>query len=143
MKRSHITIFLIFALTCTQCNDPKRIEIFSKEQDQKSVQAILKVLDNNNTATADNMEVRVDDLVYMSPNQAIITDKITLIAHNNKKREYGLADMKHEIIEIHSYDQIVVMHGMVTGAFYPFNENISNTFKTKNLFVFRRATNNS
>ncbi|WP_147404393.1 hypothetical protein [Aquimarina sp. AD1] len=143
MQIKNITIILIIILLGTGCNNQKEKQNFSIEKDQKSVMAILKILDNHTISTEDKMKVWVDDLVHMAPNQPLITDKMALIAHIDKEKEFGFADMKHEITEIHSYQEIVVMQGKVTGTFYPANTETSNTFSTKNLFVFRRIKNDS
>lgn len=143
MKKGHITIFLMFLLTCIQCKDQKGIKRFSEEQDQKSVQSILQILDDHTISTENKMQLWVDDLVHMVPNHSIITDKTSLIQHINGEKQYGFADMKHEITEMHSYKEIVVMHGKVTGTFYPANEGTPSNFSTKNLFVFRRMKDNS
>ncbi|MGY3795756.1 nuclear transport factor 2 family protein [uncultured Aquimarina sp.] len=116
---------------------------FSLEEDQKSVQEILKILDDHSISTEDKMMVWVDDLIHMAPNHPLISDKPTLVAHIEKEREYGFADMKHEITEMHSYAEVVVMHGRVTGTFYPTNKEKHNAFSTKNMFVFRRMKDNS
>ena len=44
---------------------------------------------------------------------------------------------------MHSYDEIVVMHGKVTGMFYPSDMQKPVAFSTKNMFVFRRMEDNS
>ncbi|AXT50352.1 hypothetical protein D1818_05735 [Aquimarina sp. BL5] len=116
---------------------------FYKNQDQKSIQNILEILDDHTISTKNKMDVWVDDLVHMAPNHPLITNKASLIQHINKEKQYGFADMKHEITEIHSFEKIVVMHGKVTGTFYPANDCVFNTFETKNLFVFRRMKDSS
>lgn len=143
MNRAYITILLMSILVCTQCKNHKEDESFSKNQDQKSIQKILEILDDHTISTKNKMDVWVDDLVHMAPNHPLITNKASLIKHINNEKQYGFADMKHEITEIHSFEKIVVMHGKVTGTFYPVNEGASNTFETKNLFVFRRMKDSS
>ncbi|MFD2561197.1 hypothetical protein [Aquimarina rubra] len=143
MNRVFITIFLMSILVCIQCKEHKEVESFSAKQDQKSVQMILETLDDHTISTEDKMQVWVDDLVHMAPNHPVITSKTSLIEHINNEKQYGFADMKHEIIQMHSFEKIVVMHGRVRGTFYPVHKNTSNIFETKNLFVFRRMADNS
>ncbi|WP_405207281.1 hypothetical protein [Aquimarina sp. LLG6339-5] len=143
MQIKNITIVLIIMILGIGCDDQKEKQNFSVEKDHKSVKTILKILDDHTISTENKMEIWVDDLVHMAPNQPLITDKMALITHIDKEKEFGFADMKHEITEIHSYQEIVVMHGKVTGTFYPANTETSNTFSTKNLFVFRRMKDDS
>lgn len=130
-------------LISIQCTDNTDTPIYTKEQDQKSVMAILKILDDHSIITEEKMHLWVDDLVHMVPNQKIITNKNKLIDHIKEEKKYGFADMKHEITELHSYKEIVVMHGKVNGIFYPANNGAPNKFSTKNLFVFRRMQDNT
>ncbi|MHA7059577.1 hypothetical protein ACWGOQ_0020290 [Aquimarina sp. M1] len=143
MKRIPITIFLIFLLICVQCKKEKVSQSFSKNQDRASVEAILKILDDHRITSKDKVQVWVDDLVHMAPNTPIITNKTALIEHITKEKQLGFALMKHEITEMHSFDKIVLMHGKVTGTFYPMDQSTSHKFSTKNLFVFRRMNDNS
>ncbi|WP_299438408.1 hypothetical protein [uncultured Aquimarina sp.] len=143
MKCKHLLIGMIVLVPFIQCKNNDSTKCFSKEQDYKTIRYILETLDDVSISTEDKMDVWVDDLVHMAPNHTIITDKNSLVQHIENEKRFGCVDMKHEIIEIHSYDRIVVMHGKVTGFFYPFNQNITNSFKTKNLFVFRRIKDNS
>ena len=143
MRKEYFIILGIVLLTCLQCKDGENIPSFSLEQDRKSVQSILQILDDHSISTEDKMQVWVDDLVHMVPNHPIITDKPTLIQHINGEKQYGFADMKHQITEMHSYKEIVVMHGKVTGTFYPANKGKPSNFSTKNMFVFRRVEDNS
>lgn len=143
MKVRHLSVIIIVMLLFIQCDNRLETQKYSKEQDQKSVLAILRILDDHSISTEDKMEVWVDDLVHMAPNHTVITDKTSLIKHINNEKQYGNVDMKHEITEIHSFEKIVVMHGKVTGTFYPANKDTSNNFETKNLFVFRRMEDNS
>ena len=140
---SRLIIALLTALLSIQCQPQQETPEFSVTEDRKSVEAILNILDDDSITTEDKMEVWVDDLVHMAPNHPLITDKPALIAHINNEKKYGIADMHHQITEMHSYAEIVVMHGKVTGTFYPANGAASNDFSTKNLFIFRRMQDNS
>ncbi|GAA0730374.1 hypothetical protein GCM10009430_41570 [Aquimarina litoralis] len=143
MMTKRILIWLVIPITFLQCTCLDKTSKFSLEEDQKSVQEILKILDDHSISTEDKMMVWVDDLIHMAPNHPLISDKPTLVAHIEKEREYGFADMKHEITEMHSYAEVVVMHGRVKGTFYPANKEKPNAFSTKNMFVFRRMKDNS
>ena len=143
MIKKRILIWLVISISFLQCRCLDKIPEFSLEEDQNSVQEILKILDDHSISTEDKMMVWVDDLIHMAPNHPLISDKPTLVAHIEKEKEYGFADMKHEITEMHSYAEVVVMHGRVTGTFYPANKEKPNAFSTKNMFVFRRMKDNS
>ena len=53
------------------------------------------------------------------------------------QRNQGIAEMKHEILEIEPCGNIVIMRGQVTGIYHPNDKSPSIAFKTKNLFVFQ------
>ncbi|WP_299256230.1 hypothetical protein [uncultured Aquimarina sp.] len=143
MKGKYLLMSVILLLLFMQCKNCLETSNYYNKQDQKSVHAILKILDDHSISTEDKMDVWVDDLVHMAPGHPIITEKTSLIKHINNEKQYGTAEMKHEMIEMHSYDQIVVMHGKVRGVFFSANKDVSDNFETKNIFVFRRMKDNS
>lgn len=116
---------------------------YSERGDKVAITAILSILDNNSTDIEKKLEVWVDDLTHMAPDYPTITNKFDLRAHLKEQSSYGFSDMKHEIIEVHSYADLVLMHGKVTGTFFPASKENPVAFTTKNLFVFRRLSDQS
>lgn len=142
MKRNYLILIIgvVFFMSCKKDINEKTI---SKQEDIETIKAILKILDDNEATIETKLSVWVDNLVHMAPNNDIITDKKALAQYLEEQNSYGYSDMTHQIIEVDSYPDMVLMHGQVTGAFYPKNNNSSIDFKTKNLFVFHRLKDNS
>ena len=112
-------------------------------QDREKVQAILSVLDRHEAPISEKMDVWADDLVHLAPGQEAITSKAALQAYLEEQATYGRSEMTHEIIDLHSYDEIVLMRGQVNGTFYPTGAGRPAQFRTKNLFVFKRQADGS
>ncbi|MEM1137468.1 MAG: hypothetical protein AAGI07_16635, partial [Bacteroidota bacterium] len=113
------------------------------QNDIASIKSILKVLDDNDANIDIKLSVWVDDLIHMAPNNVAITNKADLSNYLQEQNSYGYSDMKHEIIEVSSYDDIVLMQGKVIGTFHPKDNGNQVAFETKNLFVFRRLSDGS
>ncbi|MEM8969222.1 MAG: nuclear transport factor 2 family protein [Bacteroidota bacterium] len=144
LKRSYTNCFavvmLIFLARCQPATDELS---YNAQNDRAVVQAILSVLDDNDVSLEKKLEIWVDDLVHMAPGYPTNTDKDALRRHLEEQQTYGYADMTHEIIELDSYPDLVLMRGRVIGTFYPANQDAPVPFRTNNLFVFRRLEDNS
>ena len=105
----------------------------------KEIVAILKVLDNHEMPKEEQINVYADEVVHMAPNSPAITNKADLLAYLNQQKEYGYPDMEHQVVEISSHGDIVLMRGKVIGTFHPANGGDPIAFQTKNLFVFKRV----
>ncbi|MGD1947147.1 MAG: nuclear transport factor 2 family protein [Croceivirga sp.] len=100
------------------------------------IEAVLSILDDNEISVEEQLKVYADDVVHMAPQAPVHIGKEVLGQYLKQQRQYGEAKMTHRIVEIESFQDIIVMRGEVTGVFYPENKAPSITFKTKNLFVF-------
>lgn len=114
----------------------------NKVKDIESIKSILKVLDDNNATMQAKLDIWVDDLVHMAPNNKLINNKTDLSNYLENQNEFGYSDMEHQIIEVFPYEDIVLMRGRVLGLFYQKNNENPTKFRTKNLFVFRRQEDN-
>ncbi len=104
------------------------------------IEAILKILDNNEIAVEEQLKVYSENVVHMAPGSAVQIGKEALGKYLTEQRQYGTADMKHEIIELEEYEDIIIMRGQVSGTYYPKNGTPPVAFRTKNLFVFETTT---
>ncbi|MEM7551369.1 MAG: hypothetical protein AAF363_16935 [Bacteroidota bacterium] len=111
----------------------------SYENYEEEIKSILKIQDDNEVSIKTKLDVWVDDLVHMAPNNDVVNTKSDLSEYLNKQNEFGYADMEHQVVEIFPYEEIILMRGKVVGKFYPKNGDSPIDFKTKNLFVFRRT----
>ncbi|MEM6844959.1 MAG: hypothetical protein AAF944_09575 [Bacteroidota bacterium] len=144
LKSGHTNCFAVVILTfLARCHSIADEQSYTAQSDQAAVQAILSVLDDNDASLEKKLEIWVDDLVHMAPGYPANTDKNALGRHLEEQQTYGYSDMTHEIIELDSYPELVLMRGRVIGTFYPASQGAPVPFRTNNLFVFRRLEDNS
>lgn len=103
---------------------------------QTQMQNVLSILDNNVISVEEQLHVYTDDVVHMAPGQEAIIGKDALGNYLKEQRQYGKVKMKHEIVEIETFDTSILMRGQVRGTFYHKNGAPPIAFRTKNLFLF-------
>lgn len=115
------------------------VRINTVDKLEKEIKAILAVLDNNEISKEEQLRVYSDDIIHMAPDHEAITNKKDLLIYLNQQKEFGQADMEHQIIEYSQHEAIVILRGQVVGDFYPSDGSARVPFRTKNLFVFKRV----
>ncbi|MEM8927337.1 MAG: nuclear transport factor 2 family protein [Bacteroidota bacterium] len=100
------------------------------------IEAVLSILDNGNISVEEQLGVYADDIVHMAPGSEAHIGKGALGPYLTLQRQNGEVKMKHEILEIETFDDRVLMRGQVTGTFRSKNGTPPVAFRTKNLFVF-------
>ncbi len=125
--------------------DPIKLNTMNANQqsDKESVVQILSVLDDHKASMADKLALWSDDLVYLTPGQAAIASKETLEAHFEEQASHGHSEKTHKIMELHSYDDIVMVRGQVDGTYYPKGAGRPAQFRNKSLFIFKRQPDGS
>jgi len=103
---------------------------------EHQIETVLAVLDNNEISVEEQLDVYTDDIVHMAPGNEVIIGKEALESYLKQQRLYGEPKMQHRIVEMETFNDLVVMRGEVIGTFYPKNQAPSVAFRTKNLFVF-------
>lgn len=114
------------------------VRIETNESLRKEIDDILDILDNNEISKEQQLKVYTKNVVHMAPNNEVIVGKADLLTYLKQQKTYGYADMEHQIKEFSTHGDIVVMRGEIKGTFYPNNKK-QITFKTKNLFIFKRV----
>jgi len=104
---------------------------------KQKIQDILNVLDDDNATIEQKVNLWSKDFAHMAPNNEVITDKKELAIYLEKEKATATIKMKHSIIDMFSYEDIVIMRGSVNGSFSLKNSKVVIPFKTKNLFVFK------
>ncbi|MEM6720543.1 MAG: hypothetical protein AAF611_14545 [Bacteroidota bacterium] len=115
-----------------------RIESTKNQKIKQEIEAILKILDNNEISVEEQLNVYSESIVHMAPNTAAITDKEALKTYLETQRTYGTSKMQHAIIDFEILGDKILMRGEVKGIFYPTNNDTPTIFKTKNMFLFQR-----
>ena len=101
------------------------------------IEAVLAVLDNTSISVEEQLKVYADDVIHMPPGGTLNRGKAALGNFLREHRKKGIADMKHEILEVEQGGNMVIMRGQVTGTYHPKDKTPSVQFRTKNLFVFQ------
>lgn len=112
---------------------------FSVETDGAAVRAILRRID----ADVTDASIYVEDVVHMAPGSRAITSRAELRRLLLEEAKGGRSDMVHEVLTLHSYPDMVMTRGRVTGTWYPAGGGAPVPFETNNMITFRRAKDGS
>lgn len=114
---------------------------YSVEDDTQKVRAILARID----ADVGDTGIYADDVVHMAQGSRAITSLAELrrVLQEEAKATGGRSRMKHELLTIHSYPDMVLTRGRVTGAWHPADGSAPSPFETNNIITFRREKDGS
>jgi ketosteroid isomerase-like protein len=112
---------------------------YDVEEDARKVRAVLSVIDRDVTDTS----IYVDDVVHMGQDSRPITNREALTRALAAEATHGRAEMKHELVSIHSYPDMVLTRGRVTGSWRPAAGGAGVPFETNNMITFRRMPDGS
>jgi ketosteroid isomerase-like protein len=129
---------LAFAAAVSACPLPSSIA-YSVEDDTRKVKAILEVIDRDVSDTS----IYVDDVVHMAQGSRAITSKAELHKVLAAEATYGRSQMKHELVTINSYPDMVLTQGRVKGEWHPADGAEPTPFETNNVITFRRLPDGS
>jgi ketosteroid isomerase-like protein len=106
--------------------------------DRQQVQRILAAHDRLQPGIDDYFASVADDVILM-PNRAdAIEGKSAYRRHVEDFYASGDIAIRHEILAVYSYTDVVLVRGRAVGTFVAPGQQAINKFETKNLFVFRR-----
>ena len=108
--------------------------------DRARIQAIFAAHDKLAPGLDEYMSAVADDIVLMPNRGKLVEGKPAYRRHVEEFYAAGTLQIRHEVVEVHSYPEVVIARGRAVGTFTP-PAGTSNTFETRNLFVFRRAAN--
>lgn len=106
--------------------------------DKARVEAILASHDRLQPGIEEYMSAVADDIILMPNRASAIEGKPAYRKHVEEFYASGTIRIRHEIIEVYSYPEVVIVRGRAVGSYTPPGGQTANTFETKNLFVFRR-----
>lgn len=131
-------ILLALVISASGCKNPAATRAgYSAEKDLEEVKRILKVMDNYGANLDTTMNVFSDDFVHMAQGRRAVTQKDTLRKILQAESSYGETKMVHEIVTIHSYEDMVLTRGSVKGTWTPPNGDPV-PFETNNIITFNR-----
>ncbi|MEO5564752.1 MAG: hypothetical protein ABIR18_15000 [Chitinophagaceae bacterium] len=116
-----------------------RTAAISFKDDTTKVRKIFKNIDDHTLDWDTKMSVYADNVIHMAQGSRAVTGKDSLRKVLETEARYGHSVMTHYIIDLLSYDYIVVVRGRVTGNYYSNNGGAAIPFETNNLFIFDRT----
>ena len=137
MKKIYFKFLIValLSLPLSVCYSQKKSKTaFSTEKDTEMVKAILKNIDQNVMDTS----IYSDDIVHMGQGNRAITNKADLRKLLEAESMWGHSEMKHELISLQSYPDIVLTRGQVKGTYYPNDGSPTSQFETNNVIIFKR-----
>jgi len=111
----------------------------SFDQDEAMVKAILSDLDSRDLSTNQQMENYLADAVLLVPDQKEIRGEAALKTHLDEFGSNENIEIKHQIVELDSFNDVVIAQGRVVGLFTADDEENSFPFETKNVILFKRS----
>lgn len=132
------TLLIVLGATTFGCREAPEAPAFSIEEDTEKVMIILKNIDDHALDMDSKMSVYADDVVHMAQGSRAITNRTDLRKVLEGERQGGHAVMKHELITIHSYHDMVLTRGRVKGEWRPNNGETPIPFETNNIITYHR-----
>jgi ketosteroid isomerase-like protein len=131
------TFGLLLSLFLFACNHPAKLNL---ESDRQKVLRIFESIDKQVDGFDEHWAAVADDIVYQAPGRPTIEGKE---AYKKQAIEFftgGSLEIRHELVTLESYSDVVVVRGRASGRFQPPGGTIIHPWKTRNLFVFQRLS---
>ena len=109
--------------------------------DRARIEKILAAHDKLQAGLDEYMGFVASDIILMPNGGAAIEGKAAYLQHVKDFYASGEIQIRHELIEVYSYPEVVIARGRAVGSFTPHGGSTPSTFETKNVFIFRRAKN--
>jgi len=107
--------------------------------DRGQVQAILAAHDRLQPGIEDYFSSVADDVILMPNGARTLEGKPAYRRHVEEFYASGDIHIRHEIVEVYSYPEVVIVRGRAVGTFAAPGQQATQSFETHNLFVFRRV----
>ena len=111
------------------------------QADKARVEAIFAAHDRLQPGLDEYMKSVADDIILMPNGAPAIEGKPAYLKHVQEFYASGTIRIRHEVVDVYSYPEVVIVRGRAVGSFTPPGGETTNTFETKNLFVLRRLAN--
>ncbi|MEL7488571.1 MAG: hypothetical protein AAGJ87_15305, partial [Pseudomonadota bacterium] len=107
--------------------------------DAESVRFVFSQLDDRSLSVEQQLRNYTRDAVILAPDQAAIRGAEDLRAHLSASGRGVAIQTRHEIVELKSLAELVVVEGKVTGTAQPDGDPNIYAFETKNIIIFKRT----
>jgi ketosteroid isomerase-like protein len=111
--------------------------------DRTRIEKIFAAHDKLQAGLDEYMASVASDIILMPNGGAAIEGKAAYLQHVKGFYASGTIQIRHELIEVYSYPEVVIARGRAIGSFTPHGGSTASNFETKNVFIFRRAKNGS
>ncbi len=109
--------------------------------DRSRIEQILAAHDRLQPGLDQYMAAVASDVILMPNGAAAIEGKAAYLQHVKDFYASGAIQIRHELIEVYSFPEVVIARGRAVGKFTAPGATVTNSFETKNMFVFRRLGN--
>lgn len=109
------------------------------DDDRADVLALLAGLDDLSRTPEEMLTLYTEDVVILPPDEPEIRGQAALLAHLSGFGEGLDLTLRHEPVEITSFDEIVIVQGRVVGTASPAGDPQSWPFETKNIILMKRT----
>lgn len=109
--------------------------------DRSRIEQILAAHDRLQPGLDQYMAAVASDVILMPNGAAAIEGKAAYLQHVKDFYASGDIQIRHELIEVYSFPEVVIARGRAVGKFTAPGATVTNSFETKNMFVFRRLGN--
>jgi ketosteroid isomerase-like protein len=106
--------------------------------DRTRIEQIFAAHDRLQAGLDEYMAAVANDVILMPNGGAAIEGKAAYLQHVKDFYASGTIQIRHELIEVYSYPEVVIARGRAVGKYTPPGGGAANAFETRNLFVFRR-----
>ncbi len=106
--------------------------------DKTRIERIFAAHDKLQPGLDEYMASVASDVILMPNGGAAIEGKAAYLQHVKDFYASGTIQIRHELIEVYSYSEVVIARGRAIGSFTPPGGSTTNTFETRNVFIFRR-----
>jgi ketosteroid isomerase-like protein len=110
------------------------------KEDKAAIQAIFATHDRLAPGLDEYMRAVADDIILMPNGGKVVEGKAAYRQHVLDFYGAGAIQIRHEVIEVYSYPELVIARGRAVGSFTP-PGGAASSFETRNVFVFRRLAN--
>ena len=132
----HIFLGSVLSLLLLGCTQPSELDL---ENDRREVLRIFESIDRQMDGIDEHWAATSDDIVYQAHGRATLEGKE---AYQRQALEFfsgGSMEMQHELVDLESYSDVVIARGRASGRFQPPGDTVVHSWRTRNMFVFRRS----
>lgn len=135
--RNFLVLFVAVAVACL-ASLPVSADAAA---DRTRIEKILAAHDKLQPGLDEYMAAVATDIILMPNGGAVIEGKAAYLQHVKQFYASGTIQIRHELIEVYSYPEVVIARGRAVGSFTPHGGSTPSNFESKNVFIFRRAKN--